>query len=137
MAADRRLTGGALMPNLAHYMAQYDHEHESGWNKFFHGVGIPMIFAGMLLLISMKWIWGSGIFPGRMGAPFSWPPDRRKQAGVFPGTDLFAGWANLGRKRSLDVPDRNTPQADVGRYPLGSAAKRSHCCHALHESGAY
>jgi uncharacterized membrane protein YGL010W len=64
MAADRRLTGGALMPNLAHYMAQYDHEHESGWNKFFHGVGIPMIFAGMLLLIFMKWIWGIGFFLG-------------------------------------------------------------------------
>ena len=35
------------MPSLAHYMTQYDHEHESGWNKFLHGVGIPMIFAGM------------------------------------------------------------------------------------------
>ena len=35
------------MPSLAHYMAQYDHEHESGWNKFLHGVGIPMIFAGL------------------------------------------------------------------------------------------
>jgi len=52
------------MPNLAHYMAQYDHEHESGWNKFFHGVGIPMIFAGMLLFIFMKWIWGTGFFLG-------------------------------------------------------------------------
>ena len=34
------------MPSLAHYMTQYDHEHESGWNKFLHGIGIPMIFAG-------------------------------------------------------------------------------------------
>ena len=38
------------MPSLAHYMAQYDHEHESGWNKLLHGVGIPMIFAGIILI---------------------------------------------------------------------------------------
>ncbi|HEX4546434.1 MAG TPA: DUF962 domain-containing protein [Candidatus Acidoferrum sp.] len=52
------------MPSLAHYMAQYDHEHKSGWNKFLHGVGIPMIFAGILLLILMKWLWGAGFFVG-------------------------------------------------------------------------
>jgi len=50
------------MPSLAHYMTQYDHEHESGWNKFLHGVGIPMIFAGIILLVLMKWIWGAGFF---------------------------------------------------------------------------
>ena len=44
------------MPSLAHYMAQYDHEHESGWNKLLHGVGIPMIFAGIILLFFMIWI---------------------------------------------------------------------------------
>jgi uncharacterized membrane protein YGL010W len=31
---------------LAHYMAQYDHEHSSGWNRLLHGLGIPMIFLG-------------------------------------------------------------------------------------------
>ena len=50
------------MPSLAHYMAQYDHEHTSGWNKFLHGVGIPLIFAGILLLILMKWVWGAVFF---------------------------------------------------------------------------
>ena len=52
------------MPSLAHYMAQYDHEHESVWNKILHGVGIPMIFAGIILLILMKWLWGAGFFIG-------------------------------------------------------------------------
>ena len=52
------------MPGLAHYMAQYDHEHSSGWNKLLHGVGIPMIFAGIILLILMKWIWGASFFVG-------------------------------------------------------------------------
>jgi len=52
------------MPGLAHYMAHYDHEHESSWNKFLHGVGIPVIFAGLILFILMKWIWGAGFFLG-------------------------------------------------------------------------
>jgi uncharacterized membrane protein YGL010W len=52
------------MPSLAHYMTQYDHEHKSGWNKFLHGVGIPMIFAGIFLLLFMKWAWGAGFFLG-------------------------------------------------------------------------
>lgn len=52
------------MPSLAHYMAQYDHEHESTSNKVLHGIGIPMIFAGIILLLFMKWIWGAGFFVG-------------------------------------------------------------------------
>jgi uncharacterized membrane protein YGL010W len=50
------------MPGLAHYMAQYDHEHSSGWNKLLHGIGIPLIFAGIILLILTKWIWGGALF---------------------------------------------------------------------------
>ena len=45
-------------------MAQYDHEHTSSWNKLLHGVGIPMIFVGLILLILTKWIWGVGFFIG-------------------------------------------------------------------------
>jgi hypothetical protein len=52
------------LPGLAHYMAQYYHEHSSGWNKLLHGLGIPMIFAGIFLLIFMKWIWGASFFVG-------------------------------------------------------------------------
>ena len=52
------------MPNLAHYIARYDHEHSSGWNKLLHGLGIPMIFLGILLLILMKWILGASFFVG-------------------------------------------------------------------------
>jgi uncharacterized membrane protein YGL010W len=49
---------------LAHYMAQYDQEHSSGWNKLLHGIGIPMIFVGLILFIFMKWGWGAGFFVG-------------------------------------------------------------------------
>jgi hypothetical protein len=52
------------MPGLASYMARYDHEHSSVWNKVLHGVGIPMIFAGLILLILTKWIWGTLFFLG-------------------------------------------------------------------------
>ena len=50
------------MPSLAHYMAQYDHEHNSRWNKVLHGVGIPLIFAGMILLVLTKWLLAAGLF---------------------------------------------------------------------------
>lgn len=52
------------MPDLAHYMAQYDHEHSSAWNKMCHGVGIPLIFAGAILLILTKWLLGALLFVG-------------------------------------------------------------------------
>ncbi len=52
------------MPSLAHYMAQYDHEHSSAWNKLLHGLGIPIIFTGIVLLFFMKWMWGVGFFIG-------------------------------------------------------------------------
>ena len=43
------------MPGLAHYMAQYDHEHSSVCNKVLHGIGIPLIFAGLILLALLRW----------------------------------------------------------------------------------
>jgi hypothetical protein len=52
------------MPSLAHYMAQYDHEHGSALNKLLHAIGIPMIFAGIILLFFMKWFWAAGFFLG-------------------------------------------------------------------------
>jgi len=52
------------MPRLAHYMAQYDHEHGSPWNKLLHGIGIPLIFAGIILLVLLKWRWGVSCFVG-------------------------------------------------------------------------
>src|SRR5215475_10677134 len=52
------------MADLAHYMSRYDHEHHSGWNKLLHGIGIPMIFAGIVLFVLQKWSWGVGSFLG-------------------------------------------------------------------------
>jgi len=45
-------------------MEQYDHEHHSVWNKLLHGIGIPLIFAGIILLALLRWRWGAGCFVG-------------------------------------------------------------------------
>ena len=50
------------MPRLADYMAQYGHEHTNPWNKVLHGVGMPMIFTGLALLILMRWQIGLALF---------------------------------------------------------------------------
>jgi uncharacterized membrane protein YGL010W len=52
------------LPGLAHYMGQYDHEHNSGWNKLFHGIGIPLIFVGIVLLVLLRWKIGLACFVG-------------------------------------------------------------------------
>jgi hypothetical protein len=52
------------MPGLAHYMAQYDHEHHSIWNKVLHAIGIPLIFVGVVLLVMLHWQLGLASFVG-------------------------------------------------------------------------
>jgi uncharacterized membrane protein YGL010W len=52
------------MAPLSRYMAQYDHEHSSPWNKLLHGIGIPVIFAGIVLLILLRWKLGLALFVG-------------------------------------------------------------------------
>jgi hypothetical protein len=45
-------------------MAQYDHEHGSPWNKLLHGIGTPLIFAGIVLPVLLKWRWSVSCFVG-------------------------------------------------------------------------
>ena len=52
------------MPGLAHYMNQYDNEHNSGWNKLLHGIGIPLIFVGIMLAAFLRWKTGAACFVG-------------------------------------------------------------------------
>ena len=52
------------MANLGKYMAQYDHEHTNVWNKVLHGVGIPLILAGIILAILTFWRIGLALFIG-------------------------------------------------------------------------
>lgn len=52
------------MASLDKYMAQYDHEHTNALNKVLHGIGIPMILAGIVLLILTYWRIGLALFVG-------------------------------------------------------------------------
>jgi len=52
------------MPSFTQYMAQYDHEHADPWNKLLHGIGIPIILAGIVLLVMMRWRIGAALFVG-------------------------------------------------------------------------
>jgi len=45
-------------------MTQYDHEHTNPWNRFLHAVGIPIIIAGIVLLVTMHWRLGTVFFVG-------------------------------------------------------------------------
>jgi len=50
------------MTSLTRYMSQYDHEHTNAWNKLLHGIGIPAILAGIVLLVSTHWRIGLALF---------------------------------------------------------------------------
>lgn len=52
------------MENLGRYMNQYDHEHTNPWNKLLHGIGIPIILAGVVLLVLLFWRAGFTLFIG-------------------------------------------------------------------------
>lgn len=52
------------MPSFAQYMAQYNHEHTNIWNKVLHGIGIPIILAGIVLLVLRYWRIGAALFVG-------------------------------------------------------------------------
>ena len=52
------------MPTLDRYMAQYDHEHTNPWNKLLHGIGIPIVLAGVILLVLLRWRLGLSLFVG-------------------------------------------------------------------------
>ena len=49
------------MPTIDEYMARYDLEHKNAWNKILHGVGIPMIVAGLVLIL-IRFPIGLGLF---------------------------------------------------------------------------
>lgn len=52
------------MASLSEYMARYDHEHKNIWNKLCHGIGIPLILAGIVLSAMLWWKLGLVLFVG-------------------------------------------------------------------------
>ena len=52
------------MADIQPYLEKYEHEHHNGWNKLLHGIGIPLIFLGVILLVMTQWRWGLTAFVG-------------------------------------------------------------------------
>ncbi len=52
------------MPTLNDYMAHYDHEHTRVSNRVLHGVGIPLILLGIILLPLTYWRVGLTLLVG-------------------------------------------------------------------------
>jgi hypothetical protein len=51
------------MGRIAPYVEKYEHEHHTLANRVLHTVGIPCIFAGIILLF-IAWRWGLAFFIG-------------------------------------------------------------------------
>lgn len=43
------------MAAFQEYFSRYDHEHSNPWNRLLHGVGIPVIFVGLTLILLTRW----------------------------------------------------------------------------------
>ncbi len=52
------------MASFDEYLSRYDHEHTTVWNRVLHGLGIPIIFAGIILLVLTRWRLGASFFVG-------------------------------------------------------------------------
>ena len=52
------------MASFDEYMRQYDGEHANTYNKILHGIGIPIIIAGIVLLALTFWRTGLALFLG-------------------------------------------------------------------------
>lgn len=56
------------MASLSDYMARYDREHKNPWNKVCHGIGIPLILGGIVLLAFLQWKLGLALVVGGWGS---------------------------------------------------------------------
>lgn len=43
------------MAAFQEYFSRYDHEHSNPWNRLLHGVGIPVMFIGLILILLTRW----------------------------------------------------------------------------------
>jgi len=51
------------MAGLDPYLDKYEHEHHNAANRVLHAIGIPCIFAGLILFF-FAWRWGLVFFAG-------------------------------------------------------------------------
>jgi uncharacterized membrane protein YGL010W len=106
------------MPGLETYMDRYDREHHNRWNKLLHGIGIPMILAGIVLLF-IRWQWGLGLFAGGWVLLFTGHKIEGNNPAFFQGPIYFLVgplWvakelkeALFGRSKPASNPQNSSP----------------------------
>jgi uncharacterized membrane protein YGL010W len=77
------------MAEIDKYMARYDHEHTNVWNKVLHGIGIPVIVAGVVLAIFTYWKVGLAMFVGGWLVLFLGHRIEGNKPAVFQGAIYF------------------------------------------------
>jgi uncharacterized membrane protein YGL010W len=102
------------MPSLDRYMSQYDHEHTNPWNKILHGIGIPVIIAGIVLAIFTFWRTGLALFVGGWILLFAGHRIEGNKPAFFQGLIYFLVgpiWIAKELKDALFGPTRRSTSA--------------------------
>jgi uncharacterized membrane protein YGL010W len=105
------------MPSFTQYMAQYDHEHTNPWNKILHGVGIPIILAGIVLALLTFWRLGLALFVAGWILLFTGHRIEGNKPAFFQGVIYFLvgpAWIAKEIKEAL-----------LGKRPKSSNSRRS------------
>jgi len=100
------------MSSFDKYMAQYNHEHTNPWNKVMHGVGIPLILAGIVLLILTWWRIGLAFFVAGWILLFAGHRIEGNKPAFFQGVIYFLVgpiWIAKEIKDALFGPSRRSP----------------------------
>ena len=86
-----------------------------------HAIGIPMIFAGIILLFFMKWVWAAGLFCGGWALLFLGHRVEGNKPAFFQGpVYLLVGpvWVAKellellsGKRRAADAPAKSATRS--------------------------
>lgn len=104
------------MPSFAQYMAQYDHEHTNSWNKVLHGIGIPIILAGIILAVLTYWRIGLALFVGGWTLLFAGHRIEGNKPAFFQGVIYFLVGPLWIAKELKDALFGATPRSSAGDH---------------------
>jgi uncharacterized membrane protein YGL010W len=105
------------MTAFSRYMAQYDHEHRNPWNKVLHGVGIPMILAGIALACATFWRTGLALFVGGWILLFSGHRIEGNRPAFFGGVVYFLVGPVWIAKELKEARYRKQARSQVAQEP--------------------
>jgi uncharacterized membrane protein YGL010W len=104
-------------------MTQYDHEHTNALNKVLHGIGIPIILAGIVFLILTFWRIGLALFVGGWALLFLGHRIEGNKPAFFQGRDLFPRRAGLGCQGNQGRTARQVVRNALNRDESGTRSE--------------